>query len=190
MGLEISNNDTFLINRIKEGDTTAFRQLVEKYKDVSLSLACSILKDENKAEDALQDAFIKVFEKINTFHFKAAFSTWLYRIVINTSYNELKKHKSHTNLSQVSIEDSGGNDALNIFKAKNQKKIIHIALKRIRTDEALILRLFYLCDLKIKEIEKITGFKSSKIKVDLHRGRNNLKHELTKILGKEINDLL
>ncbi len=190
MGLEISNSDTLLINRIKEGDTTAFRQLVDKYKNVSLSLACSILKDEDKAEDALQDAFIKVFEKIDTFHFKAAFSTWLYRIVINTSYNELKKHKNHAVLSQVSLEDSGGNNALDIFKAENQKKFIQVALKRIRTDEALILRLFYLCDLKIKEIENITGFKSSKIKVDLHRGRNNLNHELIKILGKEINDLL
>lgn len=190
MGHENSNNETLLINRIKEGDTIAFRILVDKYKDVSLSLACSILKDKDKAEDALQDAFIKVFEKIGTFGFKASFATWLYRIVINTSYNELKKHKNHTVLSQVRLEHPEGNNAPDLFKTENQKKFIQIALKRLRTDEALILRLFYLCELKIKEIEKITGFKGSKIKVDLHRGRNNLNHELTKILGKEINDLL
>lgn len=192
MGLENSNSDTLLINRIKEGDTRAFRQLVDKYKNVSLSLACSILKDEDKAEDALQDAFIKVFEKIDTFNFRAAFSTWLYRIVVNTSYNELKKHKNHTSISQVDnkLEKSSSNIALDSFKEEIQKKYIQIALKRLRPDEALILRLFYLCDLKIKEIEGITGFKNSKIKVDLHRGRNNLNHQLTKILGKEINDLL
>lgn len=190
MDLEKSNSDTLLINRIKEGDTIAFRILVDKYKDVSLSLACSILKDEDKAADALQNAFIKVFKKIDTFNFKAAFPTWLYRIVVNTSYNELKKNRNHTILSQVSLQDSDSDNALDILKTENQKKFIQIALNRLRLDEALILRLFYLCDLKIKEIETITGFKSSKIKVDLHRGRNNLNHELTKILGKEINDLL
>lgn len=171
---------------------TAFRQLVEKHKDISLSLAYSILKDKHKAEDILQDVFVKVFQKIGTFNFNAAFSTWLYRIVVNTSYNELKKRKNYVNLPQVGakLEKSSGNIALNVFKEEDQKKYIQIALKRIRADEALILRLFYLCDLKIKEIEDITGFKSSKIKVDLHRGRNNLSHELTNILGKEINDLL
>lgn len=192
MGLETPNNDTLLINRIKEGDTAAFRQLVEKHKNVSLSLACSILKDENKAEDVLQDVFVKVFEKIDTFNFNAAFSTWLYRIVVNTCYNEMKKHKKQVGLSQVDIklENLSGNMALNTFKEEEQKKYIQIALKRLRADEALILRLFYLCNLKIKEIEAITGFKSSKIKVDLHRGGSNLNHELKKILGKEIYYLL
>ena len=179
-----------MIDRIKDGDTDAFRELVDGYKDVSLSLACSILKDEQKAEDALQDAFIKVFEKLYTFRYEATFSTWLYRIVVNTCYNELRRYKSCTVLSRASLEDPDGNHALGTFKVEEQKKFIQLALKRLRTDESLVLRLFYLCNLKIKDIEGITGFTGSKIKVDLHRGRNNLNHELTKILGKEINDLL
>ncbi|MEM1257269.1 MAG: sigma-70 family RNA polymerase sigma factor [Bacteroidota bacterium] len=192
MGLDIPDNDTLLIKRTKDGDIGAFGQLVEKHKNVSLSLACSILKDENRAEDVLQDVFIKVFEKINTFNFNSTFATWLYRIVVNTSYNELKKHKNHPSLSQgdIKIEKSSSNMALNAFKEEEQKKYIQIALNRLRADEALILRLFYLCNLKIKEIEGITEFKSSKIKVDLHRGRINLDKELRKLLGKEIHDLL
>ena len=54
--------DFDLINKIKEGDTIAFKHLVEKYKDGSLSLVVSILKDHSAAEDVLQDAFIKVFK--------------------------------------------------------------------------------------------------------------------------------
>jgi len=192
LGLVTSNSDILLIKKIKEGDMLAFRQLVEKHKNISLSLACSILKDENKAEDVLQDVFVKVFDKIGTFNFNAAFSTWLYRIVVNTSYNELKKHKDYANLTQVDLElgNSDVNLALNTIKEENQKKYIQLALNKIRPDEGLILRLFYLCELKIKEIEDVTGFKSSKIKVDLHRGRRNLNHELKNILGIEINDLL
>ena len=59
--------DAALIESVKKGDTQAFRQLVNKYKDVSLSLACSILKDKEKAEDVLQNAFMKVFQKANSF---------------------------------------------------------------------------------------------------------------------------
>ncbi|RKN81055.1 RNA polymerase sigma factor [Ulvibacterium marinum] len=192
MSLETPNNDIFLINRIKDGDTGAFRQLVEKYKNVSLSLACSILKDEIRAEDVLQDVFVKVFEKVDAFNFNSAFSTWLYRIVVNTSYNELKKYKNQTSLSQVDLkpEKSIDNTALNDLKEEEQEKYIRVALNRLKADQALILRLFYLCDLKITEIEDITGFKSSKIKVDLHRGRINLDKELKKLLGNEIHDLL
>jgi RNA polymerase sigma factor (sigma-70 family) len=85
--------DAFLIERVKQGDTMAFRQLVEKYKDVSLTLACSVLKDKAKAEDVLQDAFMKVFHKAHNFKHQSAFSSWLYRIVINTCYNQLKQAK-------------------------------------------------------------------------------------------------
>ncbi|NRB62012.1 MAG: helix-turn-helix domain-containing protein, partial [Saprospiraceae bacterium] len=72
--------DFDLIQKIKEGDTTAFKQLVKKYKDVSLSLVISIIKDQSAAEDILQDAFIKVFESIDRFKFESRFSTWLYRV--------------------------------------------------------------------------------------------------------------
>lgn len=184
--------DRLLILKIKEGDTLAFRQLVEKYKDVSLSLACSILKDKTIAEDVLQDAFLKVYQKLDTFREDSAFSTWLYRIVVNTSYNSLKKRKFHSQLSDIQKNGKTFSAALNheVLKADDQKKFIQLAMQELKADEALVLRLFYLCELKITEIREITGFKESKIKVDLHRGRNNLHEILKKIMGEEINMLL
>lgn len=186
------DSDGHLIEKIKEGDTSAFRQIVEKYKDVSLSLACSILKDEQLAEDVLQDSFIKVYQKIKTFKGNSAFSTWLYRIVVNTSYNELKKRKDHLRISEVEEkrEIIERTENINNLKEADQKKYILLALQELRADEALILRLFYLCELKISEIQKITGFKESKIKVDMHRGRINFHDILKKLLGTEINTLI
>ena len=183
-----TKRDYELIRRIKEGDTAAFRQLVYAYKDVSLSLANSILKDKTLAEDALQDAFVKVYHKLNTFKFNASFATWLYRIVVNTSYNELKKQKITT-----TIEDDQLNLSVNIknvMDEEDQKKYINLALKKLKPDESLILRLFYLSELRIKEIQEITGFKVSKIKVDLHRGRENLHFHLKQLLGDDLNNLL
>ncbi len=138
----------------------------------------------------LQDVLIKVFHKLNTFKFKSAFSTWLYRIVVNTSYNELKKQKSTISLYEDTdflvalIEDK------DFLKESDQKQYINKALALLRTDEALVLRLFYLCELSIKEIENVTRFKKSKIKVDLHRGRENLNFHLTQLLGEDIKYLL
>ncbi|WP_299113930.1 RNA polymerase sigma factor [uncultured Winogradskyella sp.] len=183
--------DFSLIRKVNEGDTSAFRQLVYLHKDVSLSLAYSILKDLTISEDVIQDVFIKVFHKLSTFNFKSSFSTWLYRIVINTSYNELKKRKASISLD----EDNTGNlfapiENKDFMRKSDQKKYINLALKQLRTDEALALRLFYLCELSIKEIEEITNFKKSKIKVDLHRGRENLNFQLRQLLGDDINYLL
>lgn len=185
-------SEDILIGKIKEGDRVAFRLLVEKYKDVSLSLAVSIIKDETQAEDILQEVFIKVYEKIGSFKFRSNFSTWLYRIVVNTGYNELKKQKIKVDLEDIDVESyqPAGDHGMEAISSQDQKKYINLAFKKMRPDEALVLKLFYLCDLQIREIQEITGFKQSKIKVDLHRGRENFHFRLKQLLGGEINQLL
>ncbi len=168
----------------------AFRLLVEKYKDVSLSLIFSIVKDEAVAEDILQEAFIKVFHKIDTFKFKANFSTWLYRIMVNLSYNELKRTKINQNVNDLAQLPENLISKEELLKVENQKKYIHLALKKINADEALVLQLFYLSEMSINEVMKITGFSKAKVKVSLHRGRNNLNFQLKRLLGNELKHLL
>ncbi|MEZ4778575.1 MAG: RNA polymerase sigma factor [Flavobacteriaceae bacterium] len=191
----MSRNEAFdieLVNRSKAGDTLAFRNLVNAYKDVSLTLACSVLKDTALAEDAVQTAFIKVFEKLNTFRQDSKFSTWLFRIVINTAYNLLKQQKNHHQmdvLSNLAVETNGKSETKALTE-QEQRKYINLALNRIKPDEALLLRLFYLYEHSIVEIKEITGFSKSKIKVDLHRGRKNMELQLQKMLGNEITQLL
>ncbi len=184
------HKDNELIKKAIAGDTSAFRQLVYLHKDVSLSLAVSIVKDVVLAEDILQDVFIKVYHKLDTFTYKAAFTTWLYRIVVNTSYNQLQKKKQHLSID-ISQEPYllPSTDTISMNEV-DQKKYIHLALQRLKPDESLILRLFYLCELSIKEIEEVTSFKNSKIKVLLHRGRSSIHFELKQLLGDDLNYLL
>ena len=185
------NEENDLIRKVIEGDTNAFRQLVYKHKDVSLSLAYSILKNKTLAEDVLQDVFMKVFNKLKTFKFKSSFSTWLYRIVINTCYNELKRQKVTLSIDKDSYDDFIlPVENRDYMKENDQKHYINKALTLLKPDEALALRLFYLCELSIKEIKSITNFKTSKIKVDLHRGRDNLNFHLKQLLGDDIKHLL
>jgi RNA polymerase sigma factor (sigma-70 family) len=185
-----SNTDSEIIEKIKKGDTSAFRLLVEKYKDVSFSLACSILKDEQEAEDALQESFIKVYKNIKSFRGQSSFSTWLYRIVVNTCITIAKKHEKHQLLvdvdSENDVELSHIETGIEKLIALERTEIINKALDTIKSDEALLLRLFYLAELDLREIMKVTGFKESKIKVTLFRARKSLFIELQKVFGNEL----
>lgn len=183
-------SDTGLVQRAKEGDTQAFRLLVEKYKDVSLSLACSVLKDRAAADDVLQDAFLKVYKSLNSFKGQAAFSSWLYRIVVNTSFTALQKRKKYSRRDELPETEMQYRPPENPLQLEDQKRCIREALDRLKPDEALVLRLFYLCELNLKEVREITRFSEAKIKVDLHRGRKNMHQHLKNMLGKEIDELL
>lgn len=179
--------DINLVSQVKAGDADAFRTLVEKYKDVSLTLACSIIKSEAVAEDVLQDAWVKVYNSIHNFKGNALFSTWLYRIVVNTCFDTLKKEKPHQSVDEVSWEAELPQDKLS---SEIQQKYIRLAFQQMKPEEALLLRLFYLCELSIKEIKQVTGFSSPKIRTGLHRARNSMETTLKQMLGDEINELL
>ncbi|WP_237688953.1 RNA polymerase sigma factor [Flagellimonas aurea] len=192
MAIRDNDTDAKLIDRVKEGDDRAFVELVNKYKDLSLSLAHSIMKDRDKAEDVLQDAFVKVYEKAGSFKHQSAFSSWLYRIVVNTAYNALKKEKKYREMEHFNQETTNIGETTNTdtIREEDQKKYIVMAMERLRPDEALVLRLHYLCGHSITEIQEITGFGISKVKVDLHRGRGHMEEALEDLLGDQVKDLL
>ena len=180
-------HDKLLIERIKKEDHEAFRLLVDKYKDQALSLAYTFLKDKAHAEDVLQEVFIRVYKKIKSFKYQSAFYTWLYRIVVNHCHNELRKRKR----SDIEIEKIDlGEDSLSEHTDLNDKRaIIQASLDIMKFDEALVLKLFYLSELKMDEVVEVTEFSLSKVKVTLQRARKNLAVILREKFGKEIEEL-
>ena len=180
-------HDRLLIERIKKEDHTAFRQLVEKYKDVALSLACSILKDQTHAEDVLQDTFIKVYSKVKSFKYQSSFYTWLYRIVVNNCFNALRKR----GIRKVEVRDclAAEDDLSKESDQQDRRFIINEALNLMKVDEALVLRLFYLSELKMEEVVEVTGFSLSKVKVTLHRARKSLEIILKEKFKRELEEL-
>ncbi|MFL1896345.1 RNA polymerase sigma factor [Aquimarina sp. 2-A2] len=192
MGNRKEDKENELIIRARNGDSKAFRTLVDIHKDKSLSLALSIIKNKSLAEDILQEVFIKVHRNLGRFKFKSKFSTWLYKIVVNTCNNELRRHKNNISIeeSEVVINLSTKRKDNQILLLQDQKEYIQKAMEQLKMDEALVIRLFYLCEMSLKEIEIITKFSTSKIRVDLHRGRKNLHLILKQLLGDEIDNLL
>jgi RNA polymerase sigma-70 factor (ECF subfamily) len=83
--------DIDLINRFKNGDTSAFEEIVLKYQDKVYNLCRHMLGNRQDAEDAAQDVFLKAFQALPKFQPDASLYTWLYRIAANTCIDHRKK---------------------------------------------------------------------------------------------------
>lgn len=83
-----------LIRRCQDGDKEAFHQLIEAKREEAFLYAIKITHNREDAEDIVQEAFIQIYKSINQFQYKCKFSTWLYRIIVNTAINFLNKKNS------------------------------------------------------------------------------------------------
>jgi RNA polymerase sigma-70 factor (ECF subfamily) len=84
-------DDRDLVARVRAGDRAAERQLYDRHVDRVYRLCYRLAGDGELARDFAQDAFIRAFEKLDTFRGEAAFSTWLYRLTVTTALNGLRK---------------------------------------------------------------------------------------------------
>ena len=101
------NQDVALIRAAQEGDHDAFEQLVRQYDQSVLRLALNLLRSEEDARDAYQEAFLKAYRNLGSFRFECSFHTWLYRIVTNICLDHLRKRSVRREDPAV-VETAGG----------------------------------------------------------------------------------
>ncbi len=101
--------DSMLVERAVAGDGIAFSELVNRHYEKAVRVAFGMLKDLQDAEDVAQDAFVRVHRKLEGFQGQSAFSTWLYRIVVNLSIDLMRKKKRQR---RADIDDEAARDAL------------------------------------------------------------------------------
>jgi RNA polymerase sigma-70 factor (ECF subfamily) len=87
-------SDRDAVARAREGDQEAFRVLVERYQGRAHRLALRVLRDEEQARDAVQDAFLKVHSNLGRFENRSSFYTWLYRLVMNVCLDAKRRDRS------------------------------------------------------------------------------------------------
>ncbi|MBX3127798.1 MAG: sigma-70 family RNA polymerase sigma factor [Polyangiaceae bacterium] len=86
-----AEEDRVLIQRAQGGDRAAFRQLVERHQRRAFAIAIGLVRDEQDAREIVQEAFLRVFRGLDSFHGGSSFFTWLYRIVTNLSIDLMRK---------------------------------------------------------------------------------------------------
>lgn len=106
-------SDAEAVKRAREGDHDAFGVLVERYQERAFRLAVRILRDEEQARDAVQDAFLKVYGALDRFEGRSGFYTWLYRVVFNRCLDLQRRERARPVLhASAASEESGGEEAL------------------------------------------------------------------------------
>ena len=146
--------DLELIERVKLGDKSAFSSLVIRHQRGLLRLGLRFVKDLDQAEDIVQEAFIKAYEKLSTFEGRSSFKSWLYQIALNTARNKLRENRRET----VDVEDTH----LSVMPV-GETTMVHTAVADLLNKEvdklpfrqrtALVLRVYE--DLSFNEIAEI-----------------------------------
>lgn len=99
-------NEDLLIQSAQSGDLDAFNQLILRYQNLLFSISLRILGDEDTAADALQEALISAFRKLNTFR-GGSLRSWLARIVVNSCYDELRRKRRQAAVSFEQLDADG-----------------------------------------------------------------------------------
>lgn len=201
-----------IIESIKNGNTSSFKIISEELKDKAFSLMMKILKNKEEAEDALQEAFMKLYKAImdNQFEQRSKLSTYFYTIVYNTAIDNYKKLKSKRfSIVSIDVEDSNfkeGDDLLKKYyetaankneqpettqdKIMHEKEIENIIQDYINTipeQYSIILTMFYINDLSHEEIAGILKLPMGTVKNRIFRAKAKLKEIiLTKYSEEDI----
>ena len=180
-----------IITSVVNGNANAFAVLVNRYQHLALTLAYNILLNRQEAEDATQDAFVKAYTSLGSFKGTARFSTWLYRIVVNTALNKKKRNR----FASVEIDDEITQETVSdfnpdVYHYSDQAVYIKLAMEKLSEAERICLTMFYLNELSVEEISGLTAYTPSNIKVLLYRGRKHLLAQLHAILQQDVLDLI
>lgn len=182
------------LQQIIKGEGYHFSYFIEKYKHTAYSLAFRIINNQQDAEEAVQDSFLKAFRSLHKFRNDAKFSTWFYKIVINTSLSKTRSKKfSENNMDVNDITNIYIENIESVYKSlthAEQKKFINAALQELATQDSILLTLYYLNECSIEEITEITGINKENVKMKLHRARKKMYLALEKNLKSEFQSIL
>lgn len=135
--------DIQLIEEVRNGQRTSFSELVKRHQRGLLRLSMRFMKDADVAQDVVQEAFIKSYEKLNLFEGRASFKSWLYQIAVNTARNKLRENRyDFANIDDVHLSVSATAEKVLVHAAVSE--IIQTEVDRLpfKQKTALVLRVY------------------------------------------------
>ena len=171
-----------IIQQAIAGDEAAINYLTLKLKPRLLAKAYTYVKNEQDAQDIVQDTFIKAFNSLNQLKEINYFSTWLFKILIHESFRALKKKEQTLNIEAELTKEM----LVMQHEESTDYEFLHSALASLQKDYQLSLILHYFYGFKVVEIAELLDKPSNTIKMHLHRGRKALKGKLEKTMNKPL----
>jgi RNA polymerase sigma-70 factor (ECF subfamily) len=187
-----AEGDLTLLHATKRADVSAFDELVKRHDRKLLRIAQSVTHNREEAEDAVQEAFLKAYRKLDQFHEKAKFSTWMIRIVLNEALMKLRKKRSvreeslDNNLpsnSDVLPRDLAdcSPDPQELYGAVEFRKILVKCLGSLQPRLRVVFVLRDIEELSVSEICQLLGLSAVAVKSRLFRARRQLRERLNRL---------
>ncbi len=181
----MKNDDVQLIQRVLDGDDTAFSALVRKYQKPVHALAWRKIGDFHIAEDITQDTFLKAYQSLSTLKEPQRFASWLYVIAANYCKMWLRKKRLWTqsleNTSSAQLEKATYSGYVieenERTAAESQREAVKKLLGKLQESERTVITLYYLGEMTHEEISEFLGVSVAAIKNRLYRARRRLKKE-------------
>ena len=186
-------NETELIEQLKQGDETAFKTIVEQWKDMVYNTILGIVQNETEAEDLAQDVFIKVFEKISTFKGDSKFSTWLYRIATTTALDHLRSKKRKKRFGFLQSLGGGNDEKESIpdfnhpgvsLDNKERATVLFKAIESLPENQKTAYTLHKLEGLSYRDVSEVLNTTVSAVESLMSRANQNLRKELEEYYNK------
>ena len=177
-----------IIKKAVAGSAEAFEQLVLQYQNPIYNLCLRITGNPEDAADMTQESFLKAWRNLESFHFEAAFSTWLYRLASNTCLDFLRRAKRRRELSLTVEDESGESQLLDLpdpaptpeasLLTNEENARLGAAMEQLDPEQRRILTLRVVNDLSYTEIAAVLNIKEGTVKSRLARARESLRKKL------------
>ncbi|MBN2415834.1 sigma-70 family RNA polymerase sigma factor [bacterium] len=181
-----------LIHRVLQGESAAFRDLVEQNQEKIYYLSLDLTGNHHDAEDLSQEVFIKAYRNLDQFRGESSFSSWLYKIAVNTNINRNRKKMTAVLKRSTSIEHAGDSwkslsPDTNPEKQTDASLLrthIDTALDRLSRNERCVFVLKHYQEFPLQEIALIMDVSVGTVKSTLFRAVRKMRKELASCRGK------
>jgi RNA polymerase sigma-70 factor (ECF subfamily) len=176
--MTLSGNEPELLARVGAGDQQAFEVVMQTHEDRVFSVCLRILGDREKALDATQDTFLTVFHKARQFEGRSAVGTWIYRIAVNTCYDQLRRARRRPTESLPEHIDPADPASEEAIESAGLRHEIEGALSELPPDFRNAIVLSDLEGLSLPEVAEVLGVPIGTVKSRVFRGRRLLAQRL------------
>ncbi|MBC7848172.1 MAG: RNA polymerase sigma factor [Chitinophagaceae bacterium] len=178
-------NELELIDRLKKGDESAFKLIVETWQDMVYNTSLGIVQHSEDAEDVAQEVFVQVYESIGQFKGDSKFSTWLYRIAFTKSLDHIRKKKRKKRFaflqSLFGINDEEVRHQPDFhhpgvsMENKEKGAVLFRAIEKLPDNQKTAFTLHKIEGLSYQEVAEIMESTVSSVESLMHRAKGNLK---------------
>jgi RNA polymerase sigma-70 factor (ECF subfamily) len=162
-----------LVERAREGDDVAFSELVDLDGDMCYGIAYRILRDPERAQDAVQQAFLLAWRELPRLRDPERFGPWLHRLLVNACYEELRRHRRwSTNIRVLPVDGPGGPDPM---VSVDDRDTLDRAFRRLSPEHRAVFVLHHHAGHPLAEIADIVGIPVGTVKSRLHYATQSLR---------------